>query len=327
MLTEDDIARIRLEEELRRKIQEDFAKNGKPKSPWRRFLDFFESSLGKWLLTSVLAAFVTLLFNFGHYIFNKTEIDKESRDAGSRRDAELVMKVVPQLQHTCAPAGLAARAVLTALSTDESINKTLKEGLSKALEIRPSATDAANVKPLDATCRAALAAIDGRPDFDNRQAQSTALANATPTPASGSEPPTLIVEKASAANMVMFQVLSRVVTHEPTVDSGGAIAQKTISSRVYIQIQGGTDQKTLADKLTARLSEAQLIVPGIEALPIAKMPNQPQVRYFADADRAVAEQVVAAAKSALPDIPFQAVRVKNLPAPAGTLEVWFKRQE
>ena len=44
-------------------------------------------------------------------VFNKTEIDKEAHDAASRRDAELVIKVVEKLKDTCDPAGLAARAV------------------------------------------------------------------------------------------------------------------------------------------------------------------------------------------------------------------------
>ena len=326
MLTEDDIARIRLEEELRRKIQEQLAKDAKPKSLVRRFVDFFESSLGKWVLTSLLAAFVTLLFNFGHYIFNKTEIDKEAHDAASRRDAELVIKVVEKLKDTCDPAGLAARAVLRALSTDDSINETLKEGLSKALEIRANPGDTPNAKPLDATCRAALAAIDGRPDYDNRQAQSATLADVKPTPATQTEPQTLTVEKVATANMVMFG-LNRVVAREPVSESGAPSALKKVIPRVYFQIQGGTDQKALADKLIATLGDEGFIVPGIEALPSAKMPSRPQVRFFSDADRAAADRIVAAANSAQPAFKFDAVRVKNLPAPTATLEVWFPRQQ
>ena len=99
-----------------------------------------------------------------------------------------------------------------------------------------------------------------------------------------------------------------------------------VAPRVYLQIQRDGDQEPLAKTLMATLEEEKFLLPGIERLPISKMPAKPQVRYFSNDDREAALRVVEAARKAIPSLSFEAVRVTNLPAPAGTLEVWFSRQ-
>ena len=99
-----------------------------------------------------------------------------------------------------------------------------------------------------------------------------------------------------------------------------------VAPRVYLQIQQDGDQEPLAKALMATLQEEKFPLPGIERLPISKMPAKPQVRYFSNDDREAALRVVEAARKAIPSLSFEAVRVTKLPAPAGTLEVWFSRQ-
>ena len=58
MLTDEEKVHLRSEEEYRREVQAEFART-RQKTAWQQFLDFFESSFGKWVLTSLLATGVT----------------------------------------------------------------------------------------------------------------------------------------------------------------------------------------------------------------------------------------------------------------------------
>jgi hypothetical protein len=62
----------------------------------------------------------------------------------------------------------------------------------------------------------------------------------------------------------------------------------------------------------------------VQRIPSQKMPNVAQVRYFNDADSALADRCVGILRKVYPNA--RAVRI-GLPSPKGQLEVWLPKVE
>lgn len=321
MLTEEEKRKLRAEEEYRREVQAEFART-KHKSVWQKFLDFFESKLGNWVLTAVLATLITTLVSDVQHRLNKDRIEREAAEASARRDAELVAKVLPQLKDSCQPTGLTAVAVLVELGAQNGINVALSAGIRRSINMVLTLPDPATGKPINDACRNAIVDVVERKDRDIRQTQSTALADVSPVK-SPTDQRTLELPPAMTANMGLPGLTDRTPIHA-TTDSKTTLTG--VPSRIYVQIQRDAGQDDLAARLSAKLRDEKFIVPDTEKLAASKMPNNPQVRYFSEEDREIATRVAETAKKAVPSLPFEAVRVSGLPAPSGTLEIWFGRQ-
>jgi hypothetical protein len=91
---------------------------------------------------------------------------------------------------------------------------------------------------------------------------------------------------------------------------------------VYIQVPD-MDARFAAEKLWRALTGAGFRSPGIEVIS-GRSPGSPEVRYFNDADRAVAERVAAlAAEQGLKGAVVKTIA--NYKAPAGQIEFWYPR--
>ncbi|GLK77108.1 hypothetical protein GCM10008171_23620 [Methylopila jiangsuensis] len=94
------------------------------------------------------------------------------------------------------------------------------------------------------------------------------------------------------------------------------------SGVVYIQVPD-MDARFAAEDLWRSLKEAGFQSPGIELI-TGRSPSEPEVRYFNDADRPLAEQVAAlAAKHGLKGSVVKTIA--NYKAPPGQMEFWYPR--
>lgn len=108
---------------------------------------------------------------------------------------------------------------------------------------------------------------------------------------------------------------------EVKVVAGAASAPPAGTGKVYVQ-QDKTDARD-ARVLVADIKRNFPVAESIERIDSAKMPQDPQVRYFNDADEGKAESIAAELKTK-GYVTAQPVRL-GLPAPAGQVEVWLPK--
>ncbi|GBD48440.1 hypothetical protein [Methylopila sp. Yamaguchi] len=105
-------------------------------------------------------------------------------------------------------------------------------------------------------------------------------------------------------------------------DVAPAAATSAVVGTVYIQAPD-MDARFAAEDLWRDLRAAGFQSPGIE-LVAGRAPTTPEVRYFNDADRPLAEQVAAiAAKRGLEGSVVKTIA--NYKAPPGQMEFWYPR--
>ena len=94
---------------------------------------------------------------------------------------------------------------------------------------------------------------------------------------------------------------------------------------VYVQVdQGKPEQAEAASEVVKSLKTNDVIAPGVERLPVEKMPENTQVRYFHEADKPRAEALAAiVGKEAKSEVYTAKLDLKAKP---GTLELWYGKQ-
>lgn len=114
------------------------------------------------------------------------------------------------------------------------------------------------------------------------------------------------------------QMRSASVVYKP--DAGGET-----TGLVYIQIPDG-DRRPAARALQRALLDSGLRSPGVEIIDPKFTPGTPEVRYFNDEDRPLAEKVAEIARDNNLAVPPEMVkRVTDFSAPLGQIELWFAR--
>lgn len=123
---------------------------------------------------------------------------------------------------------------------------------------------------------------------------------------------------ASAESAKAFDARNAAITPG---DAEAATAPSTVGT-VYIQAPD-MDSRFAAEDLWRDLRAAGFQSPGIELAP-GRAPSSPEVRYFNDADRPLAEQVAAiAAKRGLQGSVVKTIA--SYKAPPGQMEFWYPR--
>jgi hypothetical protein len=102
-----------------------------------------------------------------------------------------------------------------------------------------------------------------------------------------------------------------------------APAQMTGPGRIYIQ-QDGSDDMRKGSGVARSLQAAGFnnVVPQVERTASARTPKEAQVRYFNDADKAQAIEVLKKLQQQYPGATLVAMKI---PAPRGQIEVWLPR--
>lgn len=123
---------------------------------------------------------------------------------------------------------------------------------------------------------------------------------------------------ATAESAKAFEARNRnIVPGDPATSTAAAVV-----GTVYIQVPD-MDARFAADGLSGDLRAAGFRSPGIE-LVSGRSPSSPEVRYFNDADKPLADQVAAiAAKHGLQGSVVKTIA--NYTAPPGQMEFWYPR--
>ncbi len=101
-----------------------------------------------------------------------------------------------------------------------------------------------------------------------------------------------------------------------------AIAKNISAPRIYVQFAAG--QANLARAVQARLEAKGYVVPGTEAIASGNVPQQSQIRFFHDTDRATATQIAGVLRSSVPgDVSAQSFPNPRQIVPAGQFELWI----
>lgn len=296
MINEDDKARIRAEEEFRRAIQQDLAKNDPPRSRWQRVFLFLNSNVGGWLLSTVLVGIAGFVFNWVNDIRTQDERKQAVEWQKSLQDADMVTRLLPALaKDGDAPEFRLAITIISDLGQKNGQETSLYAKLEPLLKQIIETGTVPSAKPEERRAAETVAAVV---DASSRANTLRLSSNAT------------ISGTINATEQGQDQV------------SFSAMAE-TLPKRIYIQIPG-KDFRDSAESLRAIFQGQGFITPKFEEVG-KKSPDKTEVRYFNDSDQIVAEQINDKLKELGYEVAEQAKRPK-LAAKPGHFEIWLAKQ-
>lgn len=264
-LTEDERQRLRDEELYRAQLRREIEPPRAPPGALERLSAFFESKLGFWLLTTVVAGLaVKLSAEFGNWI-NHSEIERRAqaeRDRvaaeqarttaeQARQEVDAVMKIMPLLVSDQPAQGRLGVVLLNSVAAASGVQKGTVDQITAALQ----------------SVVALGAAPDASPQARAQADQVARLLDAGSTAAAVA--PGNGVSGAAAAAAAPARV------------AAPALQAVTLPARVYVQI-GSEDRRPLAQQALAALQQAGVLTPGIERVATRSVPARHQLRYCPD---------------------------------------------
>jgi hypothetical protein len=222
-----------------------------------RLSAFFESKVGFWLLTTVVAGLaVRLSAEFGNWI-NHSELEQRAKAEQiraaaeqSRQELDTVMKIMPLLVSDQPAQGRLGVVLLNSVAAASGVQKGTVDQITAALQ--------------------SVVALGAAPDASPQaRAQADQVARLLDAGSS-----TAAVAPGTGASAI---VLPPAVTARLAAPALQAV---TLPTRVYVQI-GSDDRRLLAQQALAALQQGGAD-PGIERVPTRAVPARHQLRYCPD---------------------------------------------
>lgn len=257
-LTEDERQRLRDEELYRAQLRRELEPTRAPPGMLERLSAFFESKLGFWLLTTVVAGLaVKLSAEFGNWI-NHSELEQRAKAEQvraaaeqSRQELDTVMKIMPLLVSDQPAQGRLGVVLLNSVAAASGVQKGTVDQITAALQ----------------SVVALGAAPDASPQARAQADQVARLLDAGSTAAAVA--PGNGVSGAAAAAAAPARV------------AAPALQAVTLPARVYVQI-GSQEQKPLAQQALTALQQVGVLTPGIEQVVTRSPRPHHQLRYCPD---------------------------------------------
>jgi hypothetical protein len=212
---------IRDEELYRDQVRQSMKR---PPNAWDRFNSFFDSRVGFWLLTTVLAGVVATGFTWLQQYNDREKLRAQAEADAARRDMDTLLKVV------------------SLVSWDRSGNTKVAVVLLGALTSK-NAVDPDVAKKVQALVEAKLDDVLSAPPTKENEAEVNSL-------------------------------LTALDKQAPTVAAGIS----NLPIRVYVQIPQGFDREK-AGAVADSIRKQNIIVPGIEVVPVRIAPQVFELRY------------------------------------------------
>ncbi len=298
VLNEDEKARIRAEEEFRKAIKQELAKNDTPRTRWQQLFGFLNSNVGGWLLSTVLVGIAGVVFNWVNDIRTQDERSYAAERQKSLQDADMVTRLLPAL----AKGGNAPdfRLAITVISD---LGQKNRQESSLYAKLEPLLKEIVETGTMPSA------------KLEERQAAETVAS---------------VVDASSRTKTLQLAVnavsSSTATGSMNTVDQGDQVSifaiTETLPKRIYIQIPD-KDFRDLADSLRTTFQNQGFITPKFEEVG-SKSPDQTEVRYFNESDQATAEQINDKLKELGYKVSDKAKRPK-LTAKSGHFEIWLAK--
>lgn len=256
-LTEDERQRLRDEELYRAQLRREIEPPRAPPGALERLSAFFESKLGFWLLTTVVAGLaVKLSAEFGNWI-NHSELEQRAKAEQvraaaeqSRQELDTVMKIMPLLVSDQPAQGRLGVVLLNSVAAASGVQKGTVDQITAALQ--------------------SVVALGAAPDASPQaRAQADQVARL------------LDAGSGTAAAAPGVGVSGAVTAAAPARVAAPALQAVTLPTRVYVQI-GSEERRPLAQQALAALQQASVLTPGIERVPTRSVPARHQLRYCPD---------------------------------------------
>lgn len=257
-LTEDERQRLRDEELYRAQLRREIEPPRAPPGLLERISAFFESKLGFWLLTTVVAGLaVKLSAEFGNWI-NRSELEQRARieraraiTEQSRQELDTVMKIMPLLVSDQPAQGRLGVVLLNSVAAASGVQKGTVDQITAALQ----------------SVVALGAAPDASPQARAQADQVARLLDA------GSNTAALAPGGVASGGAATVTAATRA--------AAPALQAVTLPARVYVQI-GSEERRPLAQQALAALQQAGVLTPGIERVAARSVPARHQLRYCRD---------------------------------------------
>jgi hypothetical protein len=292
MLTPEERARLRAEEEFRAAVRDELDKSKAPPGFGSRVWRLLNSQFGGWLLGTVVVAGsslgLTAYLNWrNHEVLHQQELRVRARE-----DGQTVSTLLPHLGSQQAQVAEAAAVVLAHLSKN-GIDKELAAALDEALE---------------------------------RYQKQAASSDATPAQRGGAEASASVQDSGGGSSRITAEQAAAAVAE---CQSPPAVLERRTADatwakspqRVYLHI-ADESQRDLAERLAATLRQHGYLAPGVENVG-DRSPRSSEIRFFNEEDVSLAAQVFELARRDVGDL----VKPKCPPlyARRGHLEVFFSK--
>lgn len=302
-LTDDQRQTIRDEEVFRDEVRRELSSlGGKKPSPGLlgRLSAFFESKLGYWLLTTVVASVSVTGFTALQNALNREEIKKQQAATRSRTDMETLLKLGPMLTSDNLTQINMAIILLTSLVDSGGVNDGIGKPVKKLFEDAMAKGQRPDATPAERNTSNAIASYIDSARIDT-------------------------IRQADASSTAPAPIAPTTTTPSPLMQS---LDQKALPARVYLQI-GREAERGVATAAQQALREDGLIAPDIELVGAQRAPAHNDLRYCASR---VDEAMLARVQQAV----ARAIRPKPTPVPLperlctkvryNHFEVWFALQ-
>ncbi|NJM10505.1 MAG: hypothetical protein HC889_00035 [Synechococcaceae cyanobacterium SM1_2_3] len=298
MLSDEEKARIRAEEEFRRVIQQQLAKQDPPQTTWQQVFSLLNTNVGGWFLSTVLVGTAGFVATAVHNKWTASERQATEIRQRSHQEAEMVTRLLPWLAKTGdAPEQLIAISIIGHLKNRGGIDPIFSTSLDFIL-------NQIAVKGAGPT-----ASPEERKAAETVVASVDALSRAQTTLQSGNTLDTPLDTKPLTSSQREQKLPADLIT-------------KPLPTRVYIHI-ANEGQRKKAEEIQSKFRNKGIIAPNIIMIG-EKSPTQPEVRFFNKEDKETADQInklVREAGISVSDSPKR----PSLSARLGHLELWFQK--
>jgi len=240
-LTDEQKQLIRAEEYFRAEVRKEFEHGGDPPSVMQQVAAFFETRVGFWLLTTVLAGLAATGFTNLQRYLNSAELEQQQKAQESRDDTEMLLKLGPLLTSEKQPQVKMAIVLLDGLTVGKAVDNRIAEQV-----------------------RALFAEIIHAGQQPDATPQERLAAEA-------------VVIQVDQPRLATLQQPEQQVSATGAVPVERSVVDDALPVRIYIQV---SDADTSAAKeVAASLREAGLMVPGIERVASRISPPRASIRY------------------------------------------------
>lgn len=286
MLTDDERQTIRAAEEFRQLIRDNqAAKAQAPATRGERIIAFFNTSLGGWILGTLVVGGFGYLWTQAQAQLHRDELKAAQARANAQQDVVVVTQLLPPLAHVGTPENRLASEIIFHLKQTNGIDARLADALNGVL--------------LNVAAE------------NQRRARESASAG---DPAQHA----VYIAAAEAAASAADAELPRA---SKTSLSPSAPAASGAPKRIYVQI-ANEDQRARGEQIRAAFRDKGYLMPGIEDVG-SRAPAKPDVRYFRPEDKDAAEEV--ARELSQMGIDVGEARQISMRAQPGQLEIWLAK--
>lgn len=247
MLSDEERARFRAEEEFRRAVREDLDATAKQRTSklWR----FFNSQVGGWLLGTVLVG----LTSWGYAAYREAQTATQTK---AQKEVELVTKLLPELAKLGSADSILASAMLGHLKTTGGIDSGLAKLIGEALSVaaRSSGEQAKSAQGPErsayvASAEAAVKAL-GSPKLSPPSPESKSAAPQIPADRGSSLPNTVYIQIADESQRGMAEQLRTRLRETglpvPAIENVGRKSPSASDVRYYFDSDLGTANQIVA---------------------------------------------------------------------------------